>query len=164
MDFGVELSEHRWAPIVNGTDCMRGHTLLHWAVHGDDLPLLADLLGAGWAADVQDYEGWTAVHLATASGRPELVRAFLAEAPGLEALGLASAETKGIRSGFTPLHLATGVVECCNHAKEPYVPGRETRDRAAWRATVEALKLLRRKALDSALLEPTRLSQISAKE
>ena len=124
---------------MNATDCMRGRTLLHWAVCGEDVPLLTDLLGAGWAANVQDYEGWTPVHLATASGRPELVRALLAEASGRQALGLASAETNGVRSGFTPLHFATGVVECCNHAKEPYLPGRAARDRAAWRGTVEAV-------------------------
>ena len=68
------------------------------------------------------------------SGRPELVRALLAEASGRQALGLASAETNGVRSGFTPLHFATGVVECCNHAKESYVPGRAARDRERDRA------------------------------
>ena len=37
------------------------------------------------------------------------------------------------------MHFATGVVERCNHAKEPYLPGREARDRTAWRVTVEAV-------------------------
>ena len=74
---------------MNATDSMRSRTLLHWAVYGDDLPLLTAVLGAGWAADVQDYEGWTPVHLATASGRPELVRALVAKPFGRHALDLA---------------------------------------------------------------------------
>jgi len=110
----LTAKEKHW-PIVDAKDCIRGRTLLHWAVVADDAALVAKLLGPGhetsvrsrvpscvpspagkgWSADEQDYYGWTPVHLAAANGRPELLRALLAVPSGLKALEATSAETEG---------------------------------------------------------------------